>query len=368
MWLFDSSMSALPILRSHTAARVSLFTCQQGTWAGFRPSRDRLVLSYCCTFTQFSHIHTVFNFVCVSFFLSLSLSESSLSLSEVSKLLTWERFLSVVRFAVKKPFFALCEVVWSIVCSLSGDRSYFSLSLHEWQTCSHIFHTHILPLCVQHVWLLLFCFSHVWIARHTNYLSQSLRRLKVDSSYTLALAFCSHSFLCVSSHTQICVWAFAFALLFVWFARHTRAISCSLFGGCKLIALTHCFMSTYCVLSRFLSERAFEFTVSALAIAYTYLFFVWSMARVFTHAQGLFFASVWSLRSQFARSRDFVCICFWAWLSPSHKHFFLCVHSVMRVSFFMPSRTHSVACVLRSNTAAHAQWRDISHTLFVSVH
>ena len=53
MRLFDSSMSALPILRSHTGARVSLFTCQQGTWAGFRPSRDRLVLSYCCHFTIF---------------------------------------------------------------------------------------------------------------------------------------------------------------------------------------------------------------------------------------------------------------------------------------------------------------------------
>jgi len=48
MPLFDSSMSALPILCLHPGTRVSLFTCQQGTWAGFRPSRDRLVLSYCC--------------------------------------------------------------------------------------------------------------------------------------------------------------------------------------------------------------------------------------------------------------------------------------------------------------------------------
>ncbi len=48
MPLFDSSMSALPILCLHLGTRVSLFTCQQGTWAGFRPSRDRLVLSYCC--------------------------------------------------------------------------------------------------------------------------------------------------------------------------------------------------------------------------------------------------------------------------------------------------------------------------------
>ena len=52
MPLFDSSMSALPILCSHPGTRVSLFTCQQGTWAGFRPSRDRLVLSYCCQSNQ----------------------------------------------------------------------------------------------------------------------------------------------------------------------------------------------------------------------------------------------------------------------------------------------------------------------------
>ena len=58
MPLFDSSMSALPILRSHPGARVSLFTYQQGTWAGFRPSRDRLVLSYCWLYILYNSIDT----------------------------------------------------------------------------------------------------------------------------------------------------------------------------------------------------------------------------------------------------------------------------------------------------------------------
>ena len=44
--LFDPSMSALPIIVLHKAQSVGLFTRQQGTWAGFRPSWDRLVLPY----------------------------------------------------------------------------------------------------------------------------------------------------------------------------------------------------------------------------------------------------------------------------------------------------------------------------------
>jgi len=76
MPLFDSSMSALPILRSHPGARVSLFTCQQGTWAGFRPSRDRLVLSYCCQFYNFvtcqyyANSFSIVPLIHVSFFLN----------------------------------------------------------------------------------------------------------------------------------------------------------------------------------------------------------------------------------------------------------------------------------------------------------
>ena len=51
--LFDPSMSALPIIARQNSHSVGLFTRQQGTWAGFRPSWDRLVLSYrgrksCC--------------------------------------------------------------------------------------------------------------------------------------------------------------------------------------------------------------------------------------------------------------------------------------------------------------------------------
>ena len=47
MLLFDPSMSALPIIVKQNSASVGLFTHQQGTWAGFRPSWDRLVLYYC---------------------------------------------------------------------------------------------------------------------------------------------------------------------------------------------------------------------------------------------------------------------------------------------------------------------------------
>ena len=39
-------MSALPIIAKQNSPSVGLFTRQQGTWAGFRPSWDRLVLSY----------------------------------------------------------------------------------------------------------------------------------------------------------------------------------------------------------------------------------------------------------------------------------------------------------------------------------
>ena len=39
-------MSALPIIASQKSPSVGLFTHQQGTWAGFRPSWDRLVLPY----------------------------------------------------------------------------------------------------------------------------------------------------------------------------------------------------------------------------------------------------------------------------------------------------------------------------------
>jgi len=39
-------MSALPNLAPQKTLRVGLFTHWQGTWAGFRPSWDRLVLPY----------------------------------------------------------------------------------------------------------------------------------------------------------------------------------------------------------------------------------------------------------------------------------------------------------------------------------
>jgi len=39
-------MSALPNLALQKRQRVGLFTHQKGTWAGFRPSWDRLVLPY----------------------------------------------------------------------------------------------------------------------------------------------------------------------------------------------------------------------------------------------------------------------------------------------------------------------------------
>ena len=39
-------MSALPIIASQRRPSVGLFIHQQGTWAGFRPSWDRLVLPY----------------------------------------------------------------------------------------------------------------------------------------------------------------------------------------------------------------------------------------------------------------------------------------------------------------------------------
>ena len=39
-------MSALPIIASQQRPSVGLFIHQQGTWAGFRPSWDRLVLPY----------------------------------------------------------------------------------------------------------------------------------------------------------------------------------------------------------------------------------------------------------------------------------------------------------------------------------
>ena len=44
--LFDPSMSALPIIAKQNSPSVGLFTRQKGTWAGFRPSWDRLVLPY----------------------------------------------------------------------------------------------------------------------------------------------------------------------------------------------------------------------------------------------------------------------------------------------------------------------------------
>jgi len=40
-------MSALPIHPKQNSDRVWLFTTEKGTWAGFRPSWDRLVLPYC---------------------------------------------------------------------------------------------------------------------------------------------------------------------------------------------------------------------------------------------------------------------------------------------------------------------------------
>ncbi|GBG89163.1 hypothetical protein CBR_g48871 [Chara braunii] len=43
--LFDPSMSALPIIVKQNSPSVGLFTHQQGTCAGLRPSRDRLGVS-----------------------------------------------------------------------------------------------------------------------------------------------------------------------------------------------------------------------------------------------------------------------------------------------------------------------------------
>ena len=57
-WFFDVG-SSYPTLAS---GRKGTFVHRyKGTWAGFRPSRDRLVLSYCCQFSKYIKLSTLFS-------------------------------------------------------------------------------------------------------------------------------------------------------------------------------------------------------------------------------------------------------------------------------------------------------------------